>query len=218
MPISTKDINKVAANKDYNANKANANATVANRDIIKDALCNTYGNTTEAPVDEKSKIEHAKNAYTVKKFPNTYKKEFINSRFNRARDVLRNPGDLDKHFFKRIGQSIRAHSMGCLWGMLDGALSGWLIGLKFGGHGGWIIGGISQLAAMFLAMGVGIINGAVNGIVTNKEEASLLVRDHRYAIGSTMGDEILKTSIDMFPSYEAPSYITKGDKKNINYY
>lgn len=169
-------------------------------------------------VEESKKLEYAKKAYEVKKCKSDYKKHYINTRYDKVRRMMRNPNEMDKHFFKKIVKSIRAHSMGCIWGLLDGALSGWLIGVKFGGHGGWIVGGISQIGSMILAMTVGLVHGAINGAFTNKEEASLLIRDHRYAIGSTQGGEMIKPSLDLFPSYEIPKYITKGDKKNINYY
>lgn len=210
-----------STNVDIKINKSEKDASVVKNDT-NTQLCNTSPKSPNEEVidteEESKKMEHAKKAYAMGKHTSKYKRYYVNTRYDRLRILLINPNEIDTQFFKRTFKSIRAHSMGCLWGLLDGALSGWLIGVKFGGHGGWIVGGISQIASMVLAMSVGLIHGAINGLFTNKEEASLLIRDHRYSIGSTQGDEMIKPGIDIFPSYNIPKYISKGDKKNILYY
>lgn len=166
----------------------------------------------EKPVEEYKKETDV--YYIEKSNHNNIRKRFIDGRYDRMMYLLNNPPEIDRLLRKRVWGSIKRHSAGCLWGIAEGIGTGATIGGKWGGGGGWIIGGITQGVGFLLCPIFGAIICAIIGIFTSKEEMSLLGRDYRYSLGSTMGAESIKPNLELFPGYSQPNYITNGDRKS----
>ncbi|QIH04960.1 ABC-type transport system permease [Dasineura jujubifolia toursvirus 2a] len=92
----------------------------------------------------------------------------------------------DKYLERIFYYSYRARQKlsGSIWGCLELGLTGYYIGMKWGGGGGWIAGGIAQLVGMVFPPIIGGIVGLVGGIIVDKPVIANITKDYRYSIGA----------------------------------
>lgn len=175
-----------------------------------------------SPKDDQSKKEETPDEqktpdvpyyYDTEKFKNDSRREYIKKRYEYYLDMYNKEKDFDKFFLKSKWDSLKRHSGGILWGAADGFTTGMCLGGKYGGAGGWIVGGIAQGVSIIVGPIVGAIHGAVLGGMSCKEEIAELLKDYRYTVGSTMGNEVIKPRTEFFPNYNKPLYLVNGDRQ-----
>ncbi|CCA61409.1 hypothetical protein AV955_gp052 [Diadromus pulchellus ascovirus 4a] len=147
--------------------------------------------------------------YEKKPRINKNRVEHIRKRYEQFRHFFRHPND--EVILRKSYQWISKRVIGCLWGAVDGFTTGMTLGGKWATQGGWLFGGITQLVGVTVIPFYGMLPAMVMGAITNKEEVTLVMSDYRYSIGSTLGREVAKPDIKIFPSYEPPAYIKQGD-------
>jgi hypothetical protein len=72
---------------------------------------------------------------------------------------------------------------GSICGAVDGCLTGYYIGMKWGGGGGWIVGGLSQIVGMIIPGIAGFFGGLIEGLFLDRKNLIKVTNDYRLHFG-----------------------------------
>lgn len=162
-------------------------------------------------IDENDKLPEY---YRNKTYENTPRKQFIACKYQKFMTIANNEKcDNLERLYRKMFYSVKNRTAGLCWGLVDGAMTGFFVSGKWCGNGGWIVGGISQGCGACIGFITIMTYGGLMGLLTSREEVADLLQDYRYTFGSTLGDEVIKPNIEIFPGYMSNPAIVKGDRK-----